>query len=70
MGYAPFIWSAYGATALVVAGLILRAVLDHRAQLRALARLEASGLGLGVDPPSRERATPGAVPSRGEMRLG
>ena len=66
--YAPFIWSAYGATALVVAGLILRAVLDHRAQLRALARLEAAGLGL--DTPSRERAPPAAVPSAAEMRLG
>lgn len=40
--YAVFIWSAYGATALVVAALIIRAVLDHLAQARALARLGAS----------------------------
>lgn len=39
--YAVFIWAAYGAAALILAGLVLRAVLDHRAQRRALARLEA-----------------------------
>ncbi len=39
--HAGFIWSAYGLAALIVFGLILRAVLDHRAQQRALARLEA-----------------------------
>jgi heme exporter protein D len=39
--HAGFIWSAYGLAALIVAGLILRAVLDYRAQTRALARLEA-----------------------------
>lgn len=41
--HAGFILAAYGATALVVGGLILRAVLDHRAQLRNLADLEARG---------------------------
>ena len=39
-GYAGFVWSAYAATALAVLILLLRAVLDHRSQLRALARLE------------------------------
>jgi len=39
-GYAVYVWSAYGATALAVAGLVLRAILDHRAQLRALACFE------------------------------
>lgn len=38
--HAGFIWAAYGATALAVAGLVIRAVLDHRAQVRALSRLE------------------------------
>lgn len=38
--HAAFIWSAYGATAIAVAFLIGRAVLDHRAQQRALAELE------------------------------
>jgi heme exporter protein D len=40
--HAIFIWSAYGMTTLVAAGLVLRAVLDHGAQRRALARLEAA----------------------------
>ena len=41
--HAAFIWSAYGVTALVAALMVLRAVLDHRAQLRALARLRRTG---------------------------
>lgn len=41
MRHGAFIWSAYGVTGLVVLGLVLRAVLDHRAQARALARLDA-----------------------------
>ena len=41
--HAFFILAAYGAAALVVLGLVARAVLDHRAQVRALARLEARG---------------------------
>lgn len=43
--HALFIIGAYAVTALVVAGLILRAVVDHRIQLRALADLEARGVG-------------------------
>lgn len=38
--YGVFIWSAYGFAALAVLGLTLRAVIDHRLQVRALARLE------------------------------
>lgn len=38
--YGVFIWSAYGFAALAVLGLTLRAVIDHRMQVRALARLE------------------------------
>jgi heme exporter protein D len=38
--HAAFIWAAYAAFALVVAGLVIRAVIAHRAQRRALARLE------------------------------
>lgn len=41
--YAFFIAAAYAATALILGALILRAVLDHRSQLRALAELEARG---------------------------
>jgi heme exporter protein D len=42
--HAFFIVAAYAVTALVVAALILRAVLDHRAQVRALAELEGRGV--------------------------
>ena len=45
--HAAFIWSAYGVTSLVVVGLVLRAVLDNRAQTRRLARLERSGVAEG-----------------------
>jgi heme exporter protein D len=41
--HAFFIWAAYGVTALIVGALILRAVVDHRAQLRSLAALESRG---------------------------
>ena len=39
--HAAFIWAAYAAAALIFGGLVLRAFIDHRAQRRALARLEA-----------------------------
>lgn len=39
-----YIVAAYALAALVVGGLILRAVVDHRAQARALAELEARGV--------------------------
>ncbi len=42
--HAFFIVAAYAATAVIVGGLILRAVVDHRAQLRALAELEGRGV--------------------------
>jgi heme exporter protein D len=45
MEHAGFILAAYAATALVVAALILRAVIDHRAQRRALSELESRGIG-------------------------
>jgi heme exporter protein CcmD len=37
--HAPFILSAYAVTFVVIAGLILRAILDHRGARRDLARL-------------------------------
>ncbi|OAS26935.1 heme exporter protein CcmD [Methylobacterium platani] len=37
--HAAFILGAYGFTALVIAGLVAHAILDRRAQERALARL-------------------------------
>ncbi len=45
MEHAGFIVASYAVTALVIAGLVLRAVIDHRAQTRALAELEARGAG-------------------------
>ena len=42
--HAFFIVAAYAATAVIIAGLILRAVLDQRAQRRALAELEGRGV--------------------------
>jgi heme exporter protein D len=39
-----FIALSYALTAVVVAGLILRAVVDHRSQVRALAELESRGV--------------------------
>jgi heme exporter protein D len=53
--HAAFIWSAYGVTAAVAAALVGRAVLDSRAQKRALARLEAERP-LGERRPNPERA--------------
>ncbi|WP_084731610.1 heme exporter protein CcmD [Microvirga vignae] len=45
MTHTFFIVFSYALTALVIAGLILRAVIDHRAQVRALAELESRGVG-------------------------
>jgi heme exporter protein D len=42
--HAAFIESAYGIATVIVAGLILWVVVDHRRQLRRLAELEARGL--------------------------
>ena len=38
--HAAFVWAAYAAAAVIFAGLVLRAMIDHRAQRRALQRLE------------------------------
>lgn len=43
--HAVFILGSYALAALVVGGLVLRAVLDHRAQRRALDALESRGRG-------------------------
>jgi len=45
MTHSFFIAFSYVLTALVIAGLVLRAVIDHRTQVRALAELEARGIG-------------------------
>jgi heme exporter protein D len=42
--HGAFIIASYAATILIVGGLILAAVLDQRAQKRALAELEARGV--------------------------
>jgi heme exporter protein D len=44
MSHTFFIAFSYILTALVVLGLILRAVIDHRIQVRSLAELEARGV--------------------------
>ena len=69
--HAFFIIAAYAATAVIVGGLILGAVLDHRAQLRALAELEGRGVRRRSDrlepallssPESAEGQGPRAIP--------
>lgn len=59
--HAAFIIAAYGIAAIIVAALILHAILDYRAQRRALAALDGRGL--------RGRPGPGphrqAKPARG-----
>lgn len=42
--HAGFIIASYALTALVVGGLVLRVLMDHRALRRALAQLEARGV--------------------------
>jgi heme exporter protein D len=42
--HAAFIWWAYGIALLVVLSLIAWVAIDHRAQRRHLARLEAQGV--------------------------
>jgi heme exporter protein D len=42
--HAAFILSAYAATALILGGLILWVLLDHRAQTRKLAHFEDRGV--------------------------
>jgi heme exporter protein D len=44
MTHTFFIVLSYLVTALVMAGLIIRAVIDHRIQTRALAELESRGV--------------------------
>ena len=60
--YAFFVLGSYAVTALVVAALVLRAVLDHRAQVRALSEFEARGMRRrsAARPPAR--AAEGAAP--------
>lgn len=41
---AAFIWAAYGATALVLTGLVARAILDERRQKKVLIKLEEQGV--------------------------
>ena len=39
-GYAPYVWSAWGASALAIAGLIVFALSERRAAERRLRELE------------------------------
>lgn len=43
--HAGFILAAYGAVAVILGGLTLSILLDHRAQKRALDALEQRGIG-------------------------
>lgn len=56
-----FIAAAYAAAAIAVAGLVLRAVLDHRAQVNALAELERRGVARRSD-----RSAAQALPATGQ----
>jgi heme exporter protein D len=58
--HAVFIVMAYAVTGLIVAGLIVRAALDHRAQTRALASLESRGARRRSDPSPSLAAGKGA----------
>lgn len=55
--HATFIWLAYGATAVVLAGLVARAILDEQRQKRILVRLEEQGV-------RRRSARPASDPLR------
>jgi heme exporter protein D len=54
--HAFFIVAAYAVTFVIVSGLILRAVLDHSAQVRALAELESRGIRRRSEGPQRQEA--------------
>ena len=43
--YAFYVWSAYGVAGVAIGLLVLYGVLDHRAEAKALARLEEQGRG-------------------------
>jgi heme exporter protein D len=43
--HAGFILASYGVVAIILGGLTLRILLDHRAQKRALDALEQRGIG-------------------------
>jgi heme exporter protein D len=49
--HAAFIWSAYAVTAVVIAGLVIRAIYEERRQREALLRLEAQGIRRRSDMP-------------------
>ena len=39
-GYAAFVWSAYGLTVLVIAGLVWQSIADYRSQTALAEKLE------------------------------
>jgi heme exporter protein D len=65
--HAFFIVAAYAVTAVIVGGLILRAIVDHRAQQRALAVLEGRGMRRRSDAPA---STQGGSVAAGEAGKG
>jgi len=56
--HAFYILAAYSVTALIVAGLILRAVLDHRAQTRALSAFSERGVARRSERPTAAAGSP------------
>ena len=42
--HAGFIWATYAVTAVVIAGLVFRAIFEERKQRQAQTRLEAQGI--------------------------
>jgi len=57
-----FIAAAYAVTAVVIGALVVGAVVDHRAQIRALAELESRGVGRRSSRAAGEPETGGRVP--------
>jgi heme exporter protein D len=64
LGHWHYVAFAYGAAILVMAGLILAVLLDHRAQKRALAQLEARGVRRRAAAPAPAAAVVRAEASR------
>jgi heme exporter protein D len=63
--HAFFILAAYAVTALIVGALILRAIIDQRAQVRALADLERRGVARRSDRRGSSPIAGGESPAAG-----
>ncbi|NBW09253.1 MAG: heme exporter protein CcmD [Caulobacteraceae bacterium] len=59
--YAAFVWPAWGISALVLAGLIARAVIASRRWKRELKRLESEQMRTDETPTARAQAARSAI---------